>query len=251
MLRTVLLPVGAVAILSAVVCPALADPVPAAARALTASSSAAVVGLQFVVIGNSDNDAAASGNAPPAYNKKTLKSTYAKSTQILGGLTFDRSATSIQSIATGHANATTGIAANASATVGSFHGTLKSKLGTLITVTTGKISSNASFTQTKAGVPSVKGGTSLLNLKINAPALGIDKTFNGTPKPNQVLFRNGDNSIIIYLNRQITTRVNNKVAALAVDAVDVQIRKLKIAGNTISGDITVAPTVAHRYRPVL
>jgi hypothetical protein len=251
MLRTVLLPVGAAAILSAVACPALADPVPAAAPALTASSAAAIVGLQFVVIGDSGNDVAVSGNAPPAYNKKTIRSTFAKTTQILGGLTFKRSATSIQSIAAGHANATTGIAATASATVGSFRGTLSSRLGPLITVTTGKISSHSSFTQTKAGVPSVKGGTSLVSLKINAPALGINKTFSGTPKPNQVLFRNGDNSIIIYLNRQITTKVNNKVAALAVDAVDVQIRNFKIAGNTISGDITVAPTVAHRYRPVL
>src|SRR6201999_1274558 len=127
--------------------------------------------------------------------------------------------------------------ATASATADFFRGTLSSRQGPLITVTTGKISSNASFTQTKAGVPSVKGGTSLLSLKINAPALGISKTFSGTPKPNQVLFRNGDNSIVIYLNRQITTKVNDKVAALAVDAVDVQIRNFKIAGNKISGDI--------------
>jgi len=247
MLRTLLLPAGAAAILSAVACPALADPVPSAASALTASSSAAIVHLRFVVNGqksDSGNEVAAFGTAPPAYNKKTIRSTYAKSTQILGGLTFNRSATSIQTIAAGHANATTGIAAAASATVGSFRGTLKSPLGTLITVTTGKVSSHSSFTQTTAGVRSVKGGTSLLSVKINAPALGINKTYSGTPKPNQVLYHNGDNSIVIYLNRQITTRVNNKITALAVDAIDVQIRNYKFVGNTISGDITVAPTIA-------
>jgi len=247
MLRSVLLPVGAAAILSAIACPALADPVPSAVPTLSASSAAAIVRLQFVVNGkksDTGNEVAAAGSAPPAYNKKTIRATYAKTTQILGGLTFKRSATSIQSIAAGHANATTGIAATGSATVGSFRGTLTSPLGTLITVTTGKVSSHASFTQTTAGVPSVKGGTSLLNVKIDAPVLGINKTFSGTPKPNQVLYHNGDNSIVIYLNRQITTKVNSKVAALTVRALDVQIRNYQFAGNTISGNITVAPTVA-------
>jgi hypothetical protein len=247
MLRFQLLPAGAAAILSVVAFPAFADPVPSAVPALTASSTAAIVRLQVVVNGkktDSGNEVAATGKAPPAYNKKTIKSTYAKSTQILGGLTFDRSATNIQSVATGRANATTGIAAAASATVGSFRGTLDSPIGKLITVTTGKVSSHANFTQTKAGVRSVKGSTGLLNVKINAPVLGINKTFSGTPKPNQVLYHNGDNSIVIYLNRQITTKVNNQVAALTVRAVDVQIRNFKLGDNTISGNITVAPTVA-------
>jgi hypothetical protein len=93
-------------------------------------------------------------------------------------------------------------------------------------------------------VRTVKGGASLLSVKIDAPALGINKTFSGSPKPNHVLYHNGDNSIVIYLNRQITTKLNNKVTALAVDAVDVQVNNYKFAGNTVSGNITVAPTVA-------
>jgi hypothetical protein len=247
MSRFPLLPAGAIAILSWAAVPALADPVPAAAPALTASSSAAIVRLQMVVNGkksDSGNEVAASGKAPPAYNKKTIKSSYAKSTQILGGLTFDRSATSIQSVATGRAAAATGVAATASATVGSFRSTLDSPIGRLITVTTGRITAQASFTQTKAGARSVKGTTKLLSVHINAPALGINKTYSGTPKPNQVLYHNANNSVVIYLNRQITTRANNKVTALAVDAVDVQINNYKIGGNTISGSITVAPVVA-------
>ena len=247
MLRSLLLAAGAAAILSTVAGPALADPVPSVVPALTASSSAAIVRLQFVVNGqksDSGNEVPAFGTAPPTYNKKTIRATYAKTTQILGGLTFKRSATSIQTIATGRAAAATGIAAAASATVGSFHGTLTSPLGTLITVTTGKVSSHASFTQTKAGVRTVRGATSLVSVKIDAPALGINKTFSGTPKPNQVLYHNGDNSIIIYLNRQITTKLNNQATALTVDAIDVQIRNFKLAGNTVSGTITVAPTIA-------
>jgi hypothetical protein len=247
MLRNLLLSTAAAAILSAVAGPALADTVAPAVPALTASSSAAIVHLQFVVNGqktDSGNEVPASGSAPPTYDKKTIRSTYAKSTQILGGLTFDRSATSIQSIATGHAEAATGIAATGSATVGSFTGKLESPIGTLITVTTGKITSQASFTQTKAGVRTVKGAASLLKVKIDAPALGINKTYSGSPKPNQVLYHNSDNTIVIYLNRQITTKVSDKPTAIAVDALDVQINKLKFAGTTVSGSIAVAPTVA-------
>jgi hypothetical protein len=246
MLRNLVLPAAAAAILSVAASHAFADPVPSVTPAPTASSSAAILHLHFVVNGkktDSGLEVPASGSAPPAYDKKAIKSSYAKSTQILGGLTFNRSATGIQSIATGHA-AATGIAAAASATVNAFHGTLESPLGTLMTVTTGKITSQASFTQTKAGVRTVKGGASLLSVKIDAPALGINKTFSGSPKPNHVLYHNGDNSIVIYLNRQITTKLNNKVTALAVDAVDVQINNYKFAGNTVSGNITVAPTVA-------
>ena len=246
MLRYLLLPAGAAVMLSVAASPAFADPVPSVTPTLTASSSAAILNFQFVVNGkktSSGNEVVASGSAPPTYDQKTIRSTYTKSTQILGGLTFDRSATSIVSVASGRA-AATGTDATGSATVGSFHGTLKSPLGTLMTVTTGKITSQAAFTQTKAGVRTVKGGASLLSVKIDAPALGINKTFSGSPMPNHVLYHNGDNSIVIYLNRQITTKLNDKVTALAVDAVDVQINNYKFAGNTISGNITEAPTVA-------
>jgi len=247
MLRYLLLPAGAAVMLSVAASPAFADPVPSVATALTASSSAAILNFQFVINGkktSSGNEVAASGSAPPTYDQKTTKSTYTKSTQILGGLTFDRTATSIVSVATGHAATATGVNATGSATVGSFHGTLKSPLGTLMKVTTGKITSKASFTQTKAGVRTVKGSTSLLTVKIDAPALGINKTYSGSPKPNDVLYHNGDNSIIIYLNRQITTKVDDKITAFAVDAIDVQIKNFKIAGSTVSGTLTVAPTVA-------
>jgi hypothetical protein len=247
MLRYLLLPAGAAALFSAVAGPALANAAPSVTPTLTASSSAAILNFQFVVNGkktDSGNELPASGSAPPTYDQKTIRSTYTKSTQILGGLTFDRSATSIQSIASGRAAAATGTDATGSATVGSFHGTLKSPLGTLMTVTTGKITSRASFLQTKTGIRSVKGSTSLAGVKIDAPALGINKTYSGTPKPNQVLYHNGDNSIVIYLNRQVTTTLDDKVTAIGVDAVDVLIKNYKIAGSTVSGTITVAPTVA-------
>jgi hypothetical protein len=237
----------AAAILWAGAGPALADPVPSAAAAvLTSGSSAAILHLRFVVNGKKtdpDSEVPATGSAPPTYNKTAIRSAYSKSTRILGGLTFDSSATGIQGVATGRA-AAAGIDASGSATVGSFRGTLKSQQGTLMTLTTGRITSQGSFTETKAGVRTVAGGTTLLKVKIDAPALGINKTYSGSPKPNQVLYHNGDNSIIVYLNRQITTTRNNKVKAIAVDALDVQIKDYKVAGNTISGTITVAPTFA-------
>ena len=247
MLRYSLLTAGAVAVLSATAGAALADPVAPAVPALTASSSAAIVHLVFLVNGKKTDSGAelpAAGSAPPAYNKKTIRTAYSKSTQILGGLTFNRSATTIQTTATGHATTATGIAAVGSASVDSFHGTLVSQLGTLLTVTTGKITSQASFTQTKAGVRAVKGGATIGSLTISAPALGINKTFTGTPKPNQVLFHNGDNSVIIFLNRQIKTTVAGKVAALTVDAVDVQVKNFTFAGNTVTGTIVVGPATA-------
>ncbi|HEX4507177.1 MAG TPA: choice-of-anchor P family protein, partial [Alphaproteobacteria bacterium] len=121
---------------------------------------------------------------------------------------------------------------------------LNSPLGKVITVTTGKIQSEARFTQTKAGVRSVQGSTSLLNVRIDSDALGIHKTYSGKPKPNDVLYHNSDNSLIIYLNRQIKTTVAGKVAGITVDAIDVQLNNLKFAGQRASGSITVGPAVA-------
>ena len=247
MLRYHLPAAGAVAILLAAG-PAPADPVSAVAvPALTGSSNAAIVHLQVTLNGkksDSGPELPAAGSAPPAYDKQTIKSSYKKSTQIVGGLTFDRSATGIVTAATGRAAAATGILTTASAEVHSFTGTLNSPLGKLITVTTGKIESEARFTQTKAGARAVQGSTSLLSVRIDSDALGIHKTYSGKPKPNDVLYHNSDNSLVIYLNRQITTTVAGKVAGLTVDAIDVQLNKLTFVGQTVSGSITVGPAVA-------
>ena len=244
MSRFPLLTAGAVMLLSTAAGPAPAQP---AVPALTGSSSAAILHLKMTVNSKTSDpgpEVPATGSAPPAYAKKTVRSSYAKSTQILGGLTFDRSATGVQSIASGSATTGAGILTTASAEVHGFTGTLNSPLGKLIKVTTGKVESEARFTQTPAGARSAQGSTSLLNVRIDSDALGIHKTYSGKPKPNEVLYHNGDNSIVIYLNRQIRTTVAGKVASLAVDAVDVQIDNLKFAGQTVSGYIAVAPVVA-------
>ena len=130
MLRFSMLPVVAIATLSAIA--ASADTLETAVPALHASSTAAVVNLQFVVNGQKTNtgyEVPATGSAPPAYNKKTVRATYAKTTQILGGLTFKRSATTIQSDAAGHVTAPSTAIASASATIGSFTGTLSQPSG--------------------------------------------------------------------------------------------------------------------------
>jgi hypothetical protein len=248
MLRFSSLSAGAIAAFAALAGPALAEAVPSPDAAAAVSSRAAVVNLNFVVNGQKTSPGAevlAAGMAPPAYNKKTVRATYARTTHILGGLVFTRSATAVQSIAAGTTStATGGIASAASASVGSFKGTLSGPIGNLITATTGKVLAKARFTRTKTGVASVQGSTSLLSFTVSAPAIGLKKTFSGTPKPNQVLYSNGDKSIIIYLNRQIITKVAGKPVAIAVDAVDVQITNFNLLGNTISGRIEVCPTYA-------
>jgi hypothetical protein len=244
MVRCSSLSAGAIAAFSVLAGPALAETVPSVDAAATASSRAAAVNLFFNVNGQitaPPADILAAGSAPPAYNKKAVRASYARTTNILHGkYVFTRSATAVQSVASG----TTSTAAG-TASVGSFKGTLSGGgLGTLVTVTTGKIQTKASFSRTKTGVASVKGTTSLLSFKVTAPALGLNKTFSGTPKPNQVLFSNSDKSIIIYLNRQVITKAAGKPTAIAVDAVDVQITNFKLVGDTITGRIEVCPTYA-------
>lgn len=231
------------AILSAAAGPALAD---SAVPALTGSSSAAVLHAKFSVNGNKTDygpELLTTGTAPPAYDKKTVKSSYAKTSKS-NGFTFYRSATGVQSAVTGHADTATGIATTGTTTINAAKAKLTSDFGTLVTVTTGKITAQSSFTQTKAGVRSVKGSTSLLNVHIDAPSFGFNKTYSGNPKPNQVLYHNSDNSVVIYLNRQITTTVGGTPSQLTVAAVDVEVTNYKFAGQTFSGTLLVAPTLA-------
>jgi hypothetical protein len=244
MMRFPLLPLALV--VSAIARPACAGPLPLA-TALTAGSTAAVVDLAFVVNGQKTNpgpELLVSGSAPPAYDKKTERSSYARTTKILGGLVFKRSATKVESVASGHANTATGAVSKGESTVGGFSGTLSSPLGTLVTVTTGAVSTQAVFSRTKAGVSKAEGLVKIGNLKIDAPVLGINKTFSGSPAPNKVLYQNSDKSVVIYLNRQVETRSAGKLTGIAVEAVDVQIRNYKLAGNSFSGTIMVEPTLA-------
>src|ERR1700693_6335414 len=95
MSRFAFLAVGAVAVVSAFAATASVAPdQPNTAAAPTASSSAAIVNLQFDVHGKKPNrgkEVPAPGRAPPAYSKTTTRSSYARTSPILGGLTFKRS----------------------------------------------------------------------------------------------------------------------------------------------------------------
>jgi hypothetical protein len=244
MVRTSLL--SAAVAISAITGPALADPLPSVS-APTASSTAAVVDSVFVVNGKKTNPApelSVSGSAPPTYDKKTERSTYAHTTKIAGGLTFTRSATKIESEASGHAAKATGVASKGEATVSGFAGKLTSPLGTLLTVTSGPVSTQATFTQTKAGVVKAQGAVKIGNLKIDAPVLGITKTFNGSPAPNKILYQNNDKSIIVYLNHQVVTKLAGKVTGITVQAVDVQVNNFTLGDTTFSGTLMVEPTSA-------
>jgi hypothetical protein len=223
-----------------------------ASQALAASgtghgSQAAVLHATFTFNGSKHDygfELPADGAAPPAYDTKTAKASYMQTSKF-DSLTFTRSATKVEAEATGKANIATGtVATTGTATIGGFSGKLTSAAGTLMTVTTGKIMSQATYSQTSSGAHSVNGATSLLNVHIDAPVFGFNKTYSGNPKPNQVLYHNKDNTIVVYLNRQVTTTANGKPASIAVAAVDVQINNYKFAGQHISGTFMVAPTEA-------
>jgi hypothetical protein len=219
---------------------------PQAGTAASAASNAAAVYLHFVFNGqvsNPGSELLVSGRAPPNYAKKVVRATYARTTNLIGGIVWKRSATSVESLVNGKV-AATGTSSLAEASVGSFSGKLSSVFGTFITVTTGPISTQTTFNRTKAGVVTAKGEVSMTRFRISAPSLGINKTFTGKPPANYVLYRSGDNSIIVWLNHQIVTKVNGKPTSITVRAVDARISNLKLVGNTISGSIIVQPTYA-------
>jgi hypothetical protein len=247
MSRHALLSVAAAAMLWAFAAPANAQESPQAATSLSAASNAAAVYLHFVFNGqvsNPGSELLVAGRAPPNYAKKVERSTYARISRFPGGIVWTRSAASVETQASGSVAAATGTSSLAEASVGSFSGKLSSAFGTFITVTTGPISTEATFTRTKAGVATAKGEVSIARLKISAPSLGINKTFTGKPPVNYVLYRSGDNSIIVWLNHQIVTKVNGKPTSITVRAVDAQIRNLKLVGNTVTGSIIVQPSYA-------
>jgi hypothetical protein len=93
-------------------------------------------------------------------------------------------------------------------------------------------------------VRTVQGRVTISSLKVVVPVLGVNKTFSGTPKVNQILHQNSDKSVVIYLNRQVETKAAGKPTSIAVSAIDAEVHNLKLPGTTISGSIVVEPTFA-------
>jgi hypothetical protein len=63
--------------------------------------------------------------------------------------------------------------------------------------------------------------------------------------PNQVLFHNANNSVVVTANRQTATTMSGQPASIAVDGVALHLTNYRYAGTTVSGDIALATSFAN------
>lgn len=220
-----------------------------AAQSIT--SSAAALNFSFSVNGSKDtlaNQVYATGVAPPAYNKKTTLPSYTVSKTYSDTIKLQANATTVTSTAvSAGTKAGGGITANASSSIASFNGTVSSAAGTAVTVAMKRMSSKASLSLTKTGAGTAKGSVSIGSVTLNAPLFGINNvTFSGSPTPNQVLYHNQDNSVVVYANRQVITKVNGKTTGITVSALEIVANNYKYSPYTINGDLSLGASTAKK-----
>jgi hypothetical protein len=182
-----------------------------------------------------------------AYSRKNSVPAYDKTMAFKGGVTLASNCKALTSIASATAVSTSGQrTANGMASIGSVGLTVKNGSAVLMTLTSTKLKSNASFLASTAGVRKPSGSASMLGVTINSTAFGAKNLrFSGAAPANKVLFHNADHSVVIYANRQMVTSRNGKPAKITVDGISVQFTKFKNAGKTISGDIELATSIAN------
>jgi hypothetical protein len=136
--------------------------------------------------------------------------------------------------------------ASASAVIGALSAKLSGPTGVLMTITADNLSSKASFTAVRGGGTTPIASTSIGKLLINAPALGIKNVTLSASKPaaNKVLFHTLDGSIVIWANRQTVTTSAGKAAAINVNAVEVQLSKVKYQGKVLTTDFVIGTSFA-------
>jgi hypothetical protein len=218
---------------------------------MPASSTAKAMNVVVNVNGQASNllnQVMASDNAAKAYNERTSLPSYMKTTAFKGGLTLTGNAKTLTSIASATATSSAGQrTANASASIGSLAVILKNGSVTLMTLTSTRPSSRASFMATRAGVRAPSGSATIAGMTINSAAFGAKAVrFSGTPKANTVVFRNAARTVVIYANRQTITRAaSGKAARISVDAISIQLTKFKTGAKTITGNIEIATSIAN------
>ena len=226
-------------------------PPPPPPRAIAASSTGKAMNVVVNVSGQVSsllNQVMASDNKITAYNERTSLPTYTKTTAFKGGLTLTGNARTLTSIASATSTTASGQrTANASAAIGSLGLTIKNGTATLMTLTGTRLSSKSAFLATTTGVRRPSGGTSIGGVTINSAAFGAKNVkFSGTPTANKVLFHTLDGTVVIYANRQTTTKAaNGKPASIKVNAISVQLTKFKNAGKTITGNLEIATSIAN------
>jgi hypothetical protein len=194
------------------------------------------------------NQVMASGSSMRApYNQKNSVPTYAKTTAFKGGVTMISKGQTLTSDASA-----TGISAsgqrtsNGSASIGGIGLTVKNGSAVLMTLTSTRLSSHASFLASTAGIHKPSGSASMAGVTINSTAFGAKNVkFSGTAPANKVLFHNADHSVVIYANRHTITSRNGKPAKITVDGISIQFTKFKNAGKSISGNIELATSIAN------
>jgi hypothetical protein len=192
------------------------------------------------------NQVMASGSSTKAaYNQRNAVPTYTKATAFKGGVTLTGNAKTLTSIANATGISAGKRTANGSASIASIGLTVKNGTAVLMTLSSTKLSSKASFVSTTAPGGKPTGSVSMLGVTINSAAFGAKNVkFSGTAPANKVLFRNKDNTVVIYANRQTVTSAGGKPSKIAVDGISVQFNKFKNAGKTITGTIKIASSMA-------
>jgi hypothetical protein len=218
-------------------------------KALSASSSAAALNFSFSVSGDKaslTNQVFATGSAPPAYNKKTALPTYSKTVKYSDGLTLKVTTKAITDIASSTGTtAAGGITASASSTISALNSTVSTVLGAAITASASKILSKASFATIKSGKVTPTGSVSITGLSFSAPAFDVKTvTFSGAATPNKVLYESSDKSVVVYANRQVTTKSAGKTTGITVDAIALHVTNYKYGPYTITGDLALGTCVA-------
>jgi len=228
---------------------------PGAPEAPVAASYATIIGGSFEVDGSSStipHALTASGSAPPAYSVKTSVKSFSKtlslpdftSLSVSTGVTTDTAASMGQQGDTATATASSSIqSASASVTNPLLSGKL-SLSGT-------EIKSTAEFVASTKAAPLASGTTTIAGLVVDMSLLGLGvHNYTGTPKPNMVLFKSKDGSVIVYLNRQTKTlapasdQPDATATSITVRAVDVHLTDAMVAGQSISGDIEIGISYA-------
>jgi hypothetical protein len=195
----------------------------------------------------------AAGSAPPAYSSTKISPSLHQTVTLPDGASLHLSVGAAVDAANSLGEGDGEVASTAGSSIYAPSVTISDPLisGT-VSVSATQIVSAAGFVKPNSGAPRADGDTSITGLKIDLSLLGLG-TFNytGTPKPNTVLYKAKNGSVVIYLNRQSTTTGTaldrpdaSAPTSITVDAVDIHLTDAKVATKSVSGDIRIAVSYA-------
>jgi hypothetical protein len=221
----------------------------AEAAPLTAASSASVANIALNVDGlNLDlgNLVGASGSGSSAYLKQTALPGFSKTLGVPAAASLMLTTGGVVSRAGATVPNAGRLMSGATSSVGTLSLDIKTALGSLLSIHVGAIASHAGFTRTTAGLAVPGGSTDITKLVISGALLGIpEKTFTGSPKPNQILFQTPDKLVTIYLNRQTITSAAGKPTSITTDAIAVEIGGEAVGQLALSGDVAIGTSMAN------